>query len=328
MRPCAAVLALLIVQACVTSCSDHDEKKGKTSFTAAPGRFTTVIGTGPDGSPESDSGWFEDPIDLTPGPAGSVLALTKAYGRVFEIRPDGTKSQLLTLPKPGDALSIKAQQDGSILVAQTSDDARKLILWHSTGNGIATEISEQTAPKNPDSTHLVDAPGGKVLLLKDGQLQEQTPNGAFKPIRRPHGLQPDANILAASKDGNSLMVVLPTEFAWIADGRVVRRLQIAEMDARDGATITPDGSGGAFLARYGPAVDHYSSNGRDGAILLGYGAIAGCGNGTISGATGDASQQNIGKVTSVLRVGNQVYFADPQCHRVLSIGLPAKEYFS
>lgn len=321
-------MGVLLAEACIASCDGDHRKQEKAILSAPPGQFATVIGTGPEGSPESSSGWFEDPIDLTAAPGGGILVLTKTNGRVFVIRPDGSHLQEFSLPVAGDALSIETQPDGTVIVAEIVRQTGKLAIWRRGIGQSANIVEQQSAPNNIDGTHLVRAPDGKVMLLKDGWLQEESASGAFKPMRRPKGMTSDADVLAAATDGDTLMLLLPAEIIWLNNDRVIRRLPIAEMDAHDGATITSDGSGGAFMARYGPAIEHYSSQGKNGTVLLGYGGITGCGKGNISGITGSGRDQNFSKATSLLNMGKQLYFADPECHRVLTIGLPPKEYAS
>jgi hypothetical protein len=320
------ILTGALVAATVSSCSSGDHKQTRATLSASPGRYATVIGAGPEGSPESGSGWIEDPIDLAIAPEDGIFVLTKTNGRIYTIRHDGSHQQGFSLPSPGDAVSIDTRPDGSLLVAQLTDDAGKLALWRLQRGKTPEKTDEQSAPKNADNVHLVHEPDDNILLLKDGHLQQISAQGTHESMPNPKGLAADSNILAAAADGDSLLLLLPAEFAWVKDNRVIRRLPIAKMDAHDGATIAPDGSGGAFVARYGPAIDHYSSQGHDGTVLLGYGDITGCGKGSVSGPTGNASDQYFSKATSLLSSNGQLYFTDPECHRVLTIGMPAKEY--
>lgn len=325
-RLSATILAILAGGTLLSACDGGDHKAAKAILSAPPGRFTSVIGIGPDGDPETKPGWFEDPIDLAPAPGSGILVLTKEYGRVFQIRPDGSHRQLFSLTTPGDALSMAVQSDGTILVAQIDHKTGKLVLWRLLRGQTPERTGEQSPPRNADSVHLVRTPDGKILLLKDGRFLQQSESGKYEPWPYPKGLSAHTNILAAVSDGNSLMLLSPTALVWIRDENVLRRVPIAGLDAHDGAAISPDGSGGAFKARYGPSIQHYSPQGREGAVLLGYGGITGCGSGPISGVSGYAKEQKFDKATALLSVGKQLYFADPDCHRVLVIGLPSKEY--
>jgi hypothetical protein len=293
---------------------------------APPGHFISVVGTGPDGDPESDPGWFEDPVDLAPAPGGGIFVLTKEYARVFLIHADGSHQQQFSLSTPGEALSMTLQPDGSILVAQRSHKTGNLALWRLQQGRAPDAAGEYPPPKNWDSVHLIRTPDQEVLLLKDGWFFQQEGNGKYEPLQHPHGLSTKNPVLAAAPDGSSLMLLTPTSLIWLQHQKIVRQVRIAGLDTHDGAAISPDGAGGAFKARYGQSIDHYSKQGHEGYVLLGYGNAPSCGKGPVFGTTGDGRDQRFGEATALLFTGKQLYFADPQCHRVLAIGLPAKEY--
>jgi hypothetical protein len=323
----ATLLTTVALGTLLSSCnSGHGQAKAITS--AAPGRFTTVIGTGPEGNPDSNSDWFEDPIDLALRPHGGIFVLTKENGRVVSILPNGSHKQDFTLDQPGEALSMAVRADGVVLVAQKVQKTGKLAVWASQPNLPARKIDELPSPRNVESVHLVTTPEGKVLLLRDGQFLEQDSQEKFHSTPTTEILGHHRNVLAAVSDGKSLMLLLPDALIWTEKSITIRRVPVLRMDSNDGATIAPDGSGGAYKARYGPAVEHYSARGREGSILLGYGGISACGSGRPSGPTGDAHEQKFDSATALLRAGTQLFFTDPNCHRVLVIGLPAKEYIS
>jgi WD40 repeat protein len=320
-----ALLALLASSAIVTSCNDN-HKHSSTITPADPGRFITIIGTGPDGDPDSNSGWFEDPIALAALPHGGFLVLTGENGRVFSVQSNGSYKQEFTLDQPGEALSVAVRSDGSILVAQELETTGRLALWKLQQGQPPQKIDELSKPRNTESVHLVKAPDGEVLLLEDGRFLEGDTRDRYHSTPHTKTLSSHGSVLAAVSDGSKLMLLLPDALVWMQNDKTVHRVPVPKMDAHDGASISPDGSGGAYKVRYGPAIDHYSAQGREGAVLLGYGGSSGCGEGRVSGPTGDGHEHNFDRATALLKEGEQLFFADPGCHRILAIGLPTKEF--
>ena len=320
-----ALLALLASSAIVTSCNDT-HKQGNKIASADPGRFITIIGTGPDGNPDLNPGWFEDPIALATLPKGGFLVLTGENGRVFSVQTNGSYKQGFTLDQPGRALSIGVRSDGSIVVAQELQATGGIALWKLQQGQPPQKIDELPKPRNMESIHLVRDPEGKLLLLDDGRLLEGDTRDRYHSTPYTKALGSHGTVLAAAADDTKLMLLLPDALIWMENDKIARRVPVPKMDARDGASISPDGSGGAYKARYGPAIDHYSAQGREGAVLLGYGGSSGCGKGKVSGPTGDGREHNFDRATALLKVEGQLFFTDPGCHRVLAMGLPTKEY--
>jgi hypothetical protein len=321
------IVSVMIAGTLLTSCDDKKPTK-RTDRSAAPGRFSTIVGTGPTGGPESDPDWFEDPVDLATAQDGSILALTKEYGRVFSLKPDGSRHQEFSLPNKGEALSMAVQSNGTITVAQKVTSG--LTIEEAKKGQPPTEVAKFPVPKDPQSVHLTISPDGHLLLLKDGRILERQRSGKFESLPRVGAISPKRPTLAAVTDGDSLLTVLPNEIVWIRNNKVIKKVSLdSPIYPEDGAAVVPDGAGGAYLTGRSSYVSHISAPGRDGSILLGTPArIASvCGSGRISGPTGDAQQRPLGEATALGVTHSQLYVADPLCHRILAIGLPAKEYF-
>lgn len=325
-RLSATTVSVIIACTLLTACSDDDTNKQRSTHSALPGQFSTLIGTGPSGSPDSNPAWFEDPVDLATMQDGSILALTKEYGRVFSISPNGARAQQFSLTASGDALSMAVQPDGTITAARQTDSG--LTIERAVKGKLPTEFSKLPAAKNPLSVHLVNSPNGEVLLLKDGVLLKATKSQKFQPIQHFDGIDTKTPILAAATDGDSLLTVLPNEIAWIRNNKAVKHLKLnPPVYPEDGAAVVPDGTGGAYLTGRTTYVSHISAQGRRGTILLGIAhTSSACGNGQISGPTGDAQEHPLGEATALGVIHSQLYVADLLCHRILAIGLPAKEY--
>lgn len=316
----------MIVGTFLASCDDGKPAR-PTNRSAPPGRFSTIIGIGPEGSPDSDPDWFEDPIDLATVQGGGLLALTKEYGRVFSVRSDGSRHQEFSLPN-GEALSMAVLPDGTIAIAQKTTAGLRILEVKKGQSPI--EVAKFSVPKDLLSVHLTVSPDGHLLLLKDGWFQKRTDSGKFESLPRVRGVGPKTSALAAVTDGDSLLTVLSNEIVWIRNNRVTRKVKLdSPVYPEDGASVVPDGAGGAYLTGRSSYVSHVSAQGRDGSILLGLPARVPsiCGSGQISGPTGDAQQRPLGEATALGVTRSQLYVADPLCHRILAIGLPAKEYF-
>lgn len=329
----AAILIAALGGALVSSCSDS-KNPPKAHLSAPPGRFDTVIGVGPEGDADTTKGWIEDPIDLATAPGGGIYVLTKEFGRIYEISPDGTYRQRFTLRTRGDALSMAVERDGSVLVAQWTHNPGaghndgSLSIQRVRDERPPAEIARFSTPKNVESVHLVTSPDGDVLLLKDGWFLQRDQSGKFQSIARPKGLDPDANVITAARDNGKLMLMLPLKIVWLQGNSVTKQVLIPEATPADGGAISPDESGSAFITGRGAAIEHVlAGDRRTGSVLLGYGGSPGsCANGEISGATGTGRSQNLGEAAALLVMEKQLYVADPVCHRVLTIGLPAREF--
>jgi hypothetical protein len=320
------IVSVMIAGTIIASCDDGKGTK-RTDRSAAPGRFSTIVGIGPSGGPDSGPDWFEDPIDLATVQDGSILALTKEYGRVFSVKPNGLRHQEFSLPNNGEALSMAVQADGTITIVQKTTSG--LTIEQTEKGQSPREVAKLPAAKNPLSVHLMNSPDGRLLLLKDGRFLERSSSGDFKPLPKFEGVGAKAPVLAAATDGGSLLIVLPNELAWIQQNRVARRVKLdSPVYPEDGAAVAPDGAGGAYLTGRTIYVSHVSAQGRSGDILLGIAhTSSACNTGEISGPTGDAHEHPIGEATALRVTHSQLYVADPLCHRILAIGLPAKEYF-
>lgn len=319
------IVSVMTAGTVITSC--HTGKSTKpTDRSAAPGTFSTIIGTGPEGNPDSDPDWFEDPVDVRPVEGGEILALTKEYGRVFSVDVNGRRRQRFSLPDQGEALSMAVEPNGAITVVQKVSSG--LAIVQAEKDGSPRQVAKLSAAKNPRSVHLVTSPDGQLLLLKDGQLLGRTKSGAFEPLPSFKGIPGKAPVLAAVTDGDSLLAVLPTELAWIRGGKVTKQVRLnPPVYPEDGAAVAPDGSGGAYLTGRTIWVSHVSAQGRSGDILIGNAhTSAACDSGPISGPTGDEKPHSLGEASALGIAQHQLYVADPLCHRILAIGLPAKEY--
>jgi hypothetical protein len=320
------IVSVMIVGTVLASCDDGKSTK-RADRSAEPGRFSTIVGIGPEGGPESDPDWFEDPVDLATV-QGSILALTKEYGRVFSVKPDGSRRQEFSLPNKGEALSMAVLPDGTITVAQKTTSG--LTIEELKKGQPPMEVAKFPVPKDPLSIHLTVSPDGHLLLLKDGRFLKRTDSGKFESLPRVGGISPKTPALAAVTDGDSLLTVLANEIVWVRNNRVTRKVKLdSPVYPEDGAAVAPDGAGGAYLTGRSSYVSHISAQGRDGSILLGTPARISsiCGSGQISGLTGDAQQRPLGEATALGVTHSQLYVADPLCRRILAIGLPAKEYF-
>jgi len=326
-RPSATIVRIVIGGALLSSCTGNGNPQHKADTSAGPGRFVTLIGTGPDGGPDSDPGWLEDPVDIVPDINGGLLALTGQFSRVFLIRPNGSKQQLSSLAPAGGTLSMAKQADGSLLIAKQSGTGKLMIRRFESGKS-PSDIASVPAAKNPRSVHLVTTGQGDVLLLKDGSFFHQTKSGQYSPLSRFDGIDPKATILAATADGPSLLLALPNKLVWIKDNHAERQVPMAwPLHPQDGASVVPDGAGGAYVSGRSPYVAHISAKGRRGVILLGIGNTPeACGDGRISGPTGDTQERYLGEATALSVTRNELYVADSICHRILAIGLPAREH--
>jgi hypothetical protein len=321
------IVSVMIAGTVLTSCDDGNSTK-RPDRSAAPGRFSTIVGIGPTGGPDSDPDWFEDPIDLATTQDGRILALTKEYGRVISVKPNGTQHQEFSLQNNGEALSMAVQSNGTITVARQTTSG--LTIEQAKKGQPPREVADLSAAKNPLSAHLMTSPDGQLLLLKDGRFLKRAGSGKFQPLPGFEGVGTKTPILAAVTDGDSLLIALPNEIAWIKSNRVTRRVKLdLPVYPEDGAAVAPDGAGGAYLTGRSTYVSHISAQGRDGKILLGMAARVPsvCNSGPISGPTGDAQERPLGEATALGVTHSQLYVADPLCHRILAIGLPAKEYF-
>jgi hypothetical protein len=321
------IVSVTIAGTVLASC-DGGKSTKRADRSAAPGRFSTIVGIGPTGGPDSDPDWFEDPIDLATVQGGSILALTKEFGRVFFVKPDGSRRQEFSLPTTGEALSMAVLSNGTITVVQKTTSG--LTIEEKKKGQPPMEVAKLPASKDPLSVHLTVSPDGHLLLLKDGRLLRRTESGKFEPLPRVRGISPKTPTLAAVTDGDSLLTVLPNEIAWVRDNRVTRKVKLdSPVYPEDGAAVAPDGAGGAYLTGRSSYVSHISAQGRNGSILLGTPARISsiCGSGRISGPTGDAQQRPLGEATALGVTHSQLYVADPLCHRIIAIGLPTKEYF-
>lgn len=323
----AATASMIIVTTLLSSCSGSEPKPRKPSHTAPPGQFSTLVGIGPAGSPESDPKWFEDPTDLAMARDGKILALTKEYGRVISISSSGKQSQLFSLTQPGEALSMAMQNDGTITIIQKTGSGRLAIETAQPGS-TPTKLAELPSAKNPASVHLVLSPENRVMLLEDGRLLQETKPGRFEKFSDFSGMDKKAPILAASPDGNSLILALSDQIVWTQGHRIEKRIKLkSPLYPEDGAAVAADGSGGVYVTGRSTYVSHISAQGRDGSILLGISRVAAaCESGPISGPTGDAQERPLGEASALAVTPRQLYVADPICHRILAIGLPAKEY--
>lgn len=323
------IVSVMTAGTVLTSCHTGKSTKPTDRSAAAPGTFSTLIGIGPEGNPDSDPGWFEDPVDLKSVNGGKILVLTKEYGRVFSVDVNGQRRQKFSLPGQGEALSLAVESNGTITVAQKVSSG--LAIVQAEKDGSPREVAKLSAATNPRSVHLVYSPDGQLLLLKDGQLLREVGTGKFAPLARFKGIAADTPVLAAATDGNSLLIALPKEIAWTQQDKVTRRVELDHpLYPEDGAAVVPDGTGGAYVTGRGSYVSHISAQGRDGSVLLGNPARVSsiCGSGHISGPTGDAQQRPLGEATALSVTPRQLYVADPLCHRILAIGLPVKEYFT
>jgi hypothetical protein len=321
------IVSVMIASTVLASCEDGKSTK-RADRSAAPGRFSTIVGIGPEGGPESDPGWFEDPVDLTTVQGGSILALTKEYGRVFSVKPDGSQRQEFSLANNGEALSMAMQSNGIITVVRKTTSG--LIIEQTQKGQSPREVAKLPAAKNPLSVHLIISPDGQLLVLKDGRFLERSSSGKFEPLPSFEGADNKTPVLAAATDGGSLLTVLPNELAWIQHNKVTRRVKLdSAVYPEDGAAVAPDGSGGAYLTGRTTYVSHISAQGRSGDILVGIAhTSSACDRGQISGPTGDEHVRPLGEATALSVTHTQLYVADPVCHRILAIGLPTKEYFA
>jgi hypothetical protein len=323
----ATIVSVVIAGTVLASCDDGKPTK-RTDRSAAPGRFSTIVGIGPTGGPDSDPDWFEDPIDLATAQDGSILALTKEYGRVISVKPNGSQHQELSLPNNGEALSMAVQSDGIITVVRKTTSG--LTIEQTEKGKPPRVVANLPAAKNPLSVHLITSPNGQLLLLEDGRFLERSASGKFEPLPSFEGVDTKTPVLAAAPDGGSLLTVLPDELAWIQHNKVTRRVKLdSKVYPEDGAAVAPDGSGGAYLTGRTTYVSHISTQGRSGDILVGIAhTSSACDRGQISGPTGDEQVRPLGEATALSVSHTQLYVADPVCHRILAIGLPAKEYFA
>jgi hypothetical protein len=321
------IVSVMIAGTVLASCDDGKPTK-RTDRSAAPGRFSTIVGIGPTGGPDSDPDWFEDPIDLATTQDGSILALTKKYGRVISVKPNGSQRQEFSLSNNGDALSMAVQSNGTITVVRKTTSG--LAIEQAEKGKSPRAVADLPSAKNPLSVHLIISPDGQLLLLKDGRFLERSSSGKFESLPRFEGVDIKTPVLAAATDGDSLLTVLPNELAWIKHNKVTRRVKLdSKVYPEDGAAVAPDGLGGAYLTGRTTYVSHISIRGRSGDVLIGIAhTSSACNRGQISGSTGDEQVRPLGEATALSVSHTQLYVADPLCHRILAIGLPAKEYFA
>ncbi|WP_147425303.1 hypothetical protein [Bailinhaonella thermotolerans] len=286
-----------------------------------------MLGVGPNGG----KGAIQSPVDLIEAPGNALFYLGES-GAVFRLGPDGHATRYATGPVRESAdevltpLSIALAPDGSILLAAISE-ADLLTIYRLTPGNPAERLTTAGKAKSPNNVHLVTDSAGEVLLLKDGWLSKTSGSGGLESLPRPTGLPGSAEVLAAAKDGQDLLLALTDELLWIRDGHIARRVRLrGTINAADGVTLAPDGQGGAYYANRSSHISRFHANGGQGILVTGRGiASTACSDGIVSGPTGDGRIQEFGEITGLVRRGDQLAVADKACSRLLAIGLPAKE---
>ncbi|WP_147425302.1 lactonase family protein [Bailinhaonella thermotolerans] len=328
MRRTPLVLTLtltLTLTASLTACTRTETPQ--TTTKAQPGHYITLAGNGPDGGPGS----IEPPIDLIEAPGNTILFLGES-GTVFRLTPDGRVSQYAGGPNlgnptpPNGPLSIALDANGAVLLAVATSSG--VVDLYKLAPGAPPErVASVGKTVNPLSVHLVRTPSDEVWLLKDGWFLQETAPGVFEPVPHPKGLPKSGKVLAAARDGEALLLALSREFVWLQDGKVSRRVhQRGILHETQGASIAPDGKGGAYAANHGAYVDMRLPDGSHGSIMDGHSGRVPCTTMPSSGITGSGDTANLSKAAQLLRREDQLLVADSGCARILAIGLPTKTF--
>jgi hypothetical protein len=323
-NPRASITACtaIIVVATLISCSGKDPRSKQTTFRlpqgfvkAKPGKFAIVAEAPPAGSTTPDArGYLTEPAAVLPAPDGGIVVVSQRTPLIFTwitklgyLRPYITNAPPTYSDdsSPGGAISAYQDSPSSVVIVTDHGEIARIIGNHATrlaqlpikGNGaILAAVSGSLLIQQENTTYQVKL-DARASVANPIKIKGVDKGYAVKAISR------DASTYFTT-DGNSIREV---------DKSGKRRWTATIEKDRSITSITPDGTGGAWI---GDAKGGLFHAGKDGVVTQ----VTSAGTAARSCMSGEHTPP-ISEVYSMLLRADQIYITDKHCDRVTAFGL-------